>query len=93
MHLNHLNVRGYYVSYILDFHVKPLIHEATMLPATVACNNVAMSTMQCCVVACCRQLLLTFRLQFCCWELFSATTYVASCMGAFTEGLIIRLYT
>ena len=42
--------------------VKPPIHEATLLPATVACNNVAMCMMQCCVVACCRQLLVTFRL-------------------------------
>ena len=41
--------------------VKPPIH-ATLLPATVACNNVTACMMQCCVVACCRQLLLAFRL-------------------------------
>jgi len=44
--------------------VKAPIHEATLLLATVACNNVAVCMMQCCVVACCWQLLLTFRLQF-----------------------------
>ena len=44
--------------------LKAPIHEATLLLATVACNNVAACMMQCCVVACCWQLLLAFRLQF-----------------------------
>ena len=44
--------------------IKPPIHEATLLPAPVACSNVAACMMQCCVVACCWKLMLTFRLQF-----------------------------
>ena len=44
--------------------IKAPIHEATLLSATVACNNVATCMMQCCVVAHCRQLLVAFRLQF-----------------------------
>ena len=73
------------------FHssLKAPIHEATLLPATVACNNVAACicvdvaacVMQCCVVACCRQLLLKFRLQFY-FQVTVAGNKVASCMGA-----------
>ena len=44
--------------------LKPFIHEATLLLVTVACNNVGTCMIQCCIVVCCRQLLLTFRLQF-----------------------------
>ena len=39
-------------------YVKAPINEATLLLATVACNNVAVCMIQCCVVACCQQLLL-----------------------------------
>ena len=42
----------------MNSNTKAPIHEATLLPVTVACNNVAACMMQCCVVARCRQLLL-----------------------------------
>lgn len=45
-------------------YLKAPIHDATLLPATVFCNDVAWYVVQCCVVACCWQLLLTFRPPF-----------------------------